>query len=106
MHKIFFCNKFVICLYMFRALCTHHQKVKLVLYSVWYHHTYRWPSGAQVESYLNVCTGRPSTECDDARCCIIKFDLLMMSTKCSKHVEPYNKPIIKKMILCLKLVNY
>ena len=25
--------------YMFRALCAHHQKVKIVLYSIWYHHT-------------------------------------------------------------------
>ena len=24
---------------MFRALCAHHQEVKIVLYSVWYHHT-------------------------------------------------------------------
>jgi len=24
---------------MFRALCTHHQEVKIVLYSTWYHHT-------------------------------------------------------------------
>ena len=23
--------------------------VKIVLYSIWYHHTCRWPSGAQVE---------------------------------------------------------
>jgi len=37
---------------MFRALCAHHQEVKIVLYSVWYHHTCRWPSGAQVESGL------------------------------------------------------
>jgi len=42
--------------YMFRALCAHHQ-VKIVLYSIWYHHTCRWPSGAQ--SPLNLCTGRP-----------------------------------------------
>ena len=27
-----------------------------------------------------VRTGRPPTECDDIRCCIIQFDLLMMST--------------------------
>ena len=33
---------------MFRALCAHHQEVKIVLYSIWYHHTYRWPSVAQV----------------------------------------------------------
>ena len=24
---------------MFRALCAHHQQVRIVLYSVWYHHT-------------------------------------------------------------------
>jgi len=24
---------------MFRALCAHHQAVKTVLYSIWYHHT-------------------------------------------------------------------
>ena len=44
-----FYNKFISCLYMFRAPCAHRQEVKIVLYSIWYHHTYRWPSGAQVE---------------------------------------------------------
>ena len=34
---------------MFRALCAHRQEAKIVLYSLWYHHTYRWPSRAQVE---------------------------------------------------------
>ena len=52
MHKILFYNKFIIRLYMFRALIAHHQEVKIVLYSIWYHHTCRWPSGAQVESGL------------------------------------------------------
>ena len=61
MHKILFCNKFIICLYMFRPLSAHHQAVKTVLYSIWYHHTCMWPSRAQVERGLN-------------------FDLLMMST--------------------------
>jgi len=46
---------------MFRALCDHHQEVKIVLYSIWYHHTYRWPSGAQNERGLNLRTGRPPT---------------------------------------------
>jgi len=32
-------NKFISCLYMFRASCAHHQEVKIVLYSPWYHHT-------------------------------------------------------------------
>jgi len=45
---------------MLRVLCDHHQEVKIVLYSIWYHHTCRWPSGAQVESY----------RWDDTRCCI------------------------------------
>ena len=41
-----FYNKFISCLYMFRAPCAHRQEVKIVLYSLWYHHTYRWPSRA------------------------------------------------------------
>jgi len=24
---------------MFRALCAHHQEIKIILYSLWYHHT-------------------------------------------------------------------
>jgi len=44
---------------MFRALCAHHQEVKIVLYNIWYHHACRWPSGALVERGL--CTGWPST---------------------------------------------
>ena len=47
-----FYNKYISCLYMFRAPCVHRQEVKIVLYSLWYHHTYR---------------------CDDTRCCIIQF---------------------------------
>ena len=39
MHKVLFYNKLIIRLYMFRALCAHHQEVKIVLYSIWYHHT-------------------------------------------------------------------
>ena len=41
--------KFISCLYKFRAPCAHRQEIKIVLYSLWYHHTYRWPSRAQVE---------------------------------------------------------
>ena len=61
--KSLFYNKFIICLYMFRALCAHHQEVKIVLYFNLYHHTCRWPSRAQVERELslNLCTGRPPT---------------------------------------------
>ena len=55
MHKILFYNKFITRLYMFRILCAHHQEVKIVLYSLWYHHTYR---------------------CDDTRGCIIIINQL------------------------------
>ena len=84
MHKFLFYNKFIIFLYIFRVLCAHHQEVKIVLYSIWYHHTCRWRNG------------RPPADCDDTRCCIIQFDLLMMSTQCSKHVQEYNKLITKQ----------
>ena len=33
---------------------------------------------------------------DDTRCCIVHFDLPMMNTHCSKHVEECNKLAIKK----------
>jgi len=33
-----FYHKFISCLYMFRAPCA--QEVKIVLYNLWYHHTY------------------------------------------------------------------
>ena len=42
-----FYNKFNSCLYMFRSPCAHRQEVKIVLYSIWYHHACRWPSRAQ-----------------------------------------------------------
>jgi hypothetical protein len=34
------------------STCAHCQEVKIVLYSLWYPHTYRWPSRAPVESSL------------------------------------------------------
>jgi len=63
MHKFLFYNVFIICLYMFRAPCAHRQEAIIVLYSIWYHHTCRWPSGAQVET-------RHTYRCDG---CIITF---------------------------------
>jgi len=34
------------------SICAHHQEFKFALHSLWCHHTYRWPSGAQVERGL------------------------------------------------------
>jgi len=75
MHKICFTISFISCLYMFRALCAHHQVVKIVLHSLWYHHTYRWPSRAR----------------DDTRGCVMQFWPPDAEHMCSKHVEAWNK---------------
>ena len=73
MQKIFFYNKFIIRFYMFRALCVHHQEVKIVLYSIWYHQTCRWPSPSKhVKAYKK-----------------------LKGTATSKHVKAYKKLIIK-----------
>ena len=75
MHNFFY-NKFMSCLYMFRAPRAHRQEVKIVLYSLLYHHTYRWPSGAQVERGLVLSQPVHVTATyryDDTRGCIIQF---------------------------------
>ena len=56
---------------MFRAPCAHRQEVKIVLYSIWYDHTYRWPFRAQVER--GPVHGTATYICDDTRGCIIQF---------------------------------
>ena len=50
------------------------QEAKIVLYSLWYHHTYR---------------------CDDIRGCIVQFWPIDDEHVCSKRVEAWNKLIIK-----------
>ena len=34
------------------SIRVHRQEAKIVLYNLWYHHTYRWPSRAQVQRGL------------------------------------------------------
>ena len=49
-----FYNKFISCLYIFRAPCAHRQEVKIVFYSLRYHHTYRCDDtgGCKTSSHL------------------------------------------------------
>jgi len=58
----------------FEQYCAHHQEVKLYYTASGIVTFCRCPFGSQV------CSGRTPTECDDTRCCIMQFDLLMMST--------------------------
>ena len=73
MHKFPFHNKFIICLYMFRALCAHHQEVNIVLYSIWYRHTCWRPSGARVE------TGPLSTCAREGHLQVWRYQMLLTS---------------------------
>ena len=59
---------------MFRALCAYHQEVKFALHSLWYHHTYRF---------------------DDTIGCLMQFWPPDDKHMCSKHVEAWNKLIVK-----------
>jgi len=72
MHKFLFYYKFIIRLYMFRALCAHHQEVKLYYTASVIVTICRWPSSGPVH-------GTATYRCDDTRCCTIQFDLLMIS---------------------------
>jgi len=83
------------------STCAHHQEVKIVLYSLWYHHTYRWPFHAQVERGEGGLLSQPvhgtaTYKCDDTRGCIIQFWPLDDEHVCLKHVEAWNKPIVKE----------
>jgi len=56
------------------STCVHQQEVKIALHSLWYHHTYRWLSGARVETVLSLPVHQTATyRCDDTRGCVKKF---------------------------------
>jgi len=53
------------------STCAYHLEVKIALHSLWYHHTYRWPPGAQVER--GPVHETATYRCDDTRCCVMQF---------------------------------
>ena len=57
------------------STCAHHQEVKIVLYSIRYQYTYR---------------------CDDTRGYVMHFWLPDDEHMCSKHVQAWNKLIVKQ----------
>ena len=83
------------------STCAHRQEVKIALHSLWYHHTYRWPSRSQVErgptSPLSTCVNETTTyRRDGTRGCVIQFWPPDDEHMCSKHVEAWNKLIVKQ----------
>ena len=52
------------------STCAHHQEVIIALHSLCYHHTYRWPSRARVETVLSQPVHETATyRCDYQRLC-------------------------------------
>ena len=51
------------------------QEAKFVLYSLWYYHTYRWPSRAQAEGAVlsQHVHGTATYKCDVTRDSVINF---------------------------------
>ena len=77
--------------------CAHHEEVKIALYSLWYHHIYWWPSCAQVERVLSQPLHETATyRCDDTRGCVMQFWPPDDEHLCLKHVEAWNKLIVKQ----------
>ena len=69
MYKMFHSKFYFMPLHV-SSTCAHHQEVKIVLHSLWYHDTYR---------------------CDDTRGCVIQLWPPDDEHMCSKHVEAWNK---------------
>ena len=76
----------------------HRQEAKIVLYSLWYHHTYVSSIRAhrqEAKIVLYSLRYHHSYRCDDTRGCIVQFWPPDDEHLCSKHVKPWNKLIIK-----------
>ena len=84
---------------MFRAHVLIVRRAKLyytVSGIIWYHHTYRCDDTRDCIIGVMISSGqRLYNRCDDTRDCIIQFCPPDDEHMCSKHVEAWNKLIIK-----------
>ena len=71
MHKIFFYNVYYTPVHVSSTRCSSSGGQNCIIQHLDYHHTCRWPSGAQVRSQPVHRTA--TCMCDDTRCCIIEF---------------------------------
>ena len=95
-----FHNKFYFMPLHVSSICAHHQGVKIALHSLWYHHTYSWPSRARVE------IGLATYRCDDTRGCVMQFWPPDDEHMCSKHVEARNKTYCETLSLVHITIMY
>jgi len=58
------------------STCAHHEEVKIVLHSLWYHHT-----------SLHSLWYQHTYRCDDTRGCVMQFRPPDDEHMCPKHVE-------------------
>jgi len=80
------------------SICAHHQEVKIALHGFWYHHT-----SCTVWERTGPVLSQPVHEtatyrCDDTRGCIMQFWPHDDDHICSKHVEAWNKLIVKQKL--------
>ena len=69
----------------FEHCCAHHQEVKIVLYSIWYRHTCRWPSGAKFFYKTKIC----ALNWSDTKIIFLKF----RSANVSSFIEMDNSTL-------------
>jgi len=81
MQKFLFYNKFIILLYMFRALlCSSSGGQNCIIQHLVSSHTVGGRPVHRLRDLSQPVHRTATYRCDDTRCCIIQFDLLMMST--------------------------
>jgi len=74
------CNGIALPFYLYISLHVSNTVVLIIRRSNCIIQNLVWSHSVDGRSMRSLRTGRPPTECDHTRCCIIQFDLLMMST--------------------------
>jgi len=88
------------------STCAHHQEVKIALHTLWYHHTYvyftpvhvssTYAHHQEVKTALHSLWYHHTDRCDDTRGCVMRFWPPDDEHMCSKHVQAWNKLIVKQ----------
>jgi len=81
------------------SMCAHHQEVKFALHSIWYHHTHIGGHLVHRLSPISTCARDGHLYvCDDTRGCVMQFWPPDDDHMCSKHVQAWNKLIVKQNV--------